>query len=283
MKIILTALILLIAACCIWFVWSKNIDYVEWLKSKMPDVPLKNVEPNISYGIISLPTNYATGLRIDDIEWRENYSQHNLTIVNTSKQNVKNIIISISLPAGIVKSKIESSVNVFNINLSSFNQPMTLGSYKIENTFSNHQDISIEKLNKHSRLTISQILEYRNKPKEWWNNARGFWQFDISYEYEKSKGKWERHRIINPIKILNEKPLVIQVDKEENYVNQENLKVTHDTYPFSPIISKADGRFVPVENFSGSLESIILKNGEALLNSMGFDYTVNTDNEYQNK
>ena len=281
MNIFFTILILAIAFISIRFIWVNNVDYLELFKSKLPKVPVKKEVPVPDYGIHSLSFQYEAGLMIDDIEWRNNYSQHILTIVNQSDEDFLNSIVSIHLPAGIVKSKVETSVNVFNVNLSSFKQPISLGKTKIEETFSNSLDISIEKMNKHSTLTIELILDYRSKPKEWWNKDQGYWLFDISYEYKKKKGEKIRNRIINPVKIISEIPLSIFVEKETDYVDMENIKGTQDTYPFSPIISNPDGRFIQIENFNGSFENIKLSKGEGLLNSIGIDYPVNTDKNYK--
>lgn len=300
MKPMIIALEICFIACSIiiivfWFKYPKNSYFPILLaafavfsatteiirRSQILDKSNNKELPILNYGINSLPSQYENGQIVEGIEWRQNYSQHLITIVNESDENLLNTIISIHLPAGIVKSKIESSVNVFNVNLSSFNKPMTIGKTKIEETFSNSLDISIEKMNKHSTLTIGLVLDYRFKPKEWWNNAQGYWQFDISYEYEKRKDEVVRNRIINPVKILKEEPLSIFVDKELNFVNKDSIKATHDTYPFSPLISKPDGSFIQIEDFNGSFENIKLGKGEGLINSMGYDYEVNTDMNYK--
>lgn len=281
MNTLLTIIILAIAVYSIWFIWTKDIDYIGWIKSKAPNVPVKTPVPVIEYGISPLASKYTIGQEIDGTKWRYNYSKHALSIVNNSNQDLKNVIISMHLPAGIVGKKIESSVNVFNVNFSSFNQPITIGTNKIENTLSNSLDVSIEKLNKHSTITIGLVLDYRNKPKEWWNNTKGYWNLDISFEYESKKGELSRERMIHPIKIDSENPFVIYVDKGINYVNMENIMGTQDTYPFSPLISKPNGSFVQIKDFDGNFEKIRLNHGEGLINSMGVDYTINTDKNYK--
>lgn len=281
MNLILTLVIVIIAIIAIRFIWTNKIDYLAWFKSKLPDVPVTKDSPKLNYGISSSQHNYKTGININDVIWRENYSEQILNISNSSQEDIFNTIISISLPAGIVKSKIESSVNVFNINISSFNKPIIIGNSKIEETLSNYCDISIEKLNKHSTITIGFILDYRFKPKEWWNSKQGYWQFDISYEFENNQNTKTRTRFIHPVKILNEKPLVISIDKETNYVNQNNIFCTQDRYPFNPIISKPNGDFVQFKDFDGNFDKIKLLKGEGLLNSTGIDFQVNTDEEYK--
>jgi hypothetical protein len=281
MNIILTIIIIVLATISIRFVWKNNIDYLSWFSSKLPNIPVTKDVPVLQYGISSLGSPYKVGLEIEGLSWRLNYSNHVLTIVNSTNEDVFNAIVSISLPAGIVKNKIESSVNVYNVNISSFNQPMIIGNARIEETFTNYCDISIEKLNKHSTLTIGFILDYRFKPKECWNNHQGYWDFDISYEYESKKDTKLRCRFINPIKIVTEKPLSIIVDFNTNSVNMDNIKGTHDTYPFNPLISKPDGSFVQIDKFNGNFDDIKLSKGEGLINSMGLDYTINTNEQYK--
>ena len=281
MNIFLTILIISIAIVSIWFVWSKDIDYLEFLKSKAPKIPIIKEIPKIEYATIQTLASYTPGSKVDGLLWRFNYSKHLLTVGNSSSEDLTNTIISLSLPAGIVSSKIESSVNVFNVNMSSFNQPISLGKTKFENTISNSIDISIEKLNKHSTVTISLILDYRNKPKECWNSNQCFWLSDISYQYEKKKETKDRVRHINPRNIVSEKRLSLLIDKSKNYVNQANIKGTRDIYPISPIVSLPNGAFKQVNNFDGRFKNLKLNKGEGLLNSVGLDYTINTDQNYR--
>jgi len=129
-------------------------------------------------------------------------------------------------------------------------------------------------MNNHSTLTIGFILDYRNKPK-------GFWQFDMSYEYDVSKDKQTRFRVINPLEIINETPLTHKINKDVNYVNVDSVKATQDTYPMNPIISKPNGNFVQLEDFKGDIKGIKTEKGDGIIFSMGFDYQVNTDKDYK--
>ncbi len=279
LKIILTLVILIITFVTIKFVWTKDIDFREWIVSKIPNIPIKKEIPNLEYGITSLPVHYNVDQKIDNITWRLNYTTHLMTIVNSSGDNLYNLIVSINFPGAIVEKKVESSVNVYNITFSSFNKPIELRDNnntltKIENVISNYTDISIEKMNKHSTLTISFILDYRNKPK-------GYWQYDLSYEYPKKENEQIRNRIINPIKIISETPLIIQVDKSIDFVGKDSIKATQDMYPFSPLISKPNGKFIQVSNFKGDINGIKIEDGDAILFSTGIDYTVNTNMNYK--
>ena len=47
------------------------------------------------------------------------------------------------------------------------------------------------------------------------------------------------------------------------------------------MISRPDGSFILIEDFTGDFENIELKKGEGLLNSMGIDFTVNTDKKFK--
>lgn len=278
-NIFLSIIIVLLAIIAIWFLWTRDIDFKEWISSKIPKIPLKKEAPKIEYGISTLESNYGIDQLVDGITWRSNYSRHLLTIVNTSNDNCYNFIVSINFPGAIVKNKIESNVNVFDINFSSFNQPIEIKNSEnrviiLDNVISNTTDISIASMNKHSTLTISFILDYRNKP-------QGFWRFDISYEYEASENKKMRNRIINPINIILESPLTLQINRTVDFVGQDSVQATQDKYPFNPTISKADGRFIPLEDFKGDIENIKTENGDGIIFSTGFDYFINTDKEYK--
>jgi len=280
-KIIITILVLSATLFVIRFIWTKEIDFRKLFKSKLPQIPPIEAAPVIEYGITSMLTKYKVNQEIDGIIWRSNYSKHLLTIINTT-EDLYNAIVSIHYPGAIVVQETKSIVNAYNLTFSQFNEPFTIGSksnpsFITENAISNSVDISIEKVNKHSTITIEFILDYRFKPD-------GYWQFDISYEYfNKGNNSKYRHRIINPIEIRSEKPLILGVYKSIDYTGRDNVKCSQDIYPFTPIISEPDGSWKQIIDYTGDWNGLSgsLGKGERALGFAGFDYVVNTDKEFK--
>lgn len=184
--------------------------------------------PEIEYGFISEEAVYDNNIQVHGVNWNERYSFHTLILQNKSEIDMKNVVMSISLPAAIVRYFVVSSVNTYGIVFSQNNSEVGVAfkQNKITKTdqwLLNCIDISIEKINKNAGLSIGFVLDYRK--------CNGNWFFDIAYEFGNDS---ESNRIINPIEILSETPFVIKLDRKKDLINKKDILNSMEIYPAIP-------------------------------------------------
>lgn len=184
--------------------------------------------PEIDYGFVSEDAVYENNIQVHGVNWNKRYSFHTLIVQNKSDIDMKNVVMSISLPAAIVKYFVVSSVNTHGIVFSQDNSEVGVAFEKNKITKTdkwllNCIDISIEKINKNSVLSIGFVLDYRK--------CIGNWFFDIAYEYGNDS---KSNRIINPIEIVSESPFVIKLDRKKDLINKKNVRNSMEIYPAIP-------------------------------------------------
>jgi hypothetical protein len=257
----------------IFCVWHYNVDWLGFVKSKLPAIPIVKKAPLATSQWTTTGLEYSPGLDIEGLEWRQNYSEHHLTIRNDNSDELRDLRVTLHLPAGIVKHSVASRYGCTEPVFSQFKKPIGIGQRggpitKIEKSLSNSTDITISKMENKSMVTLTFVLDYRGR-------EEGGWLVDLSFELGAGNNT-ERHRDIHPLAIKSTRPLTLEIDTSTSLVGHDNVTGTVDTYPFTPLVSKPDGTFLQVDDFDGNIEALKAATDGVLLLDFGFDYTLDT-------
>ncbi len=194
--------------------------------------------PKPKFSIISLPSNYSTGLEVHGIQWESDLKEYVFNFRNESKDtDLEDLRIDLEMPGGIVTYAIESQEGCEAI---SFSQQYTIGgiadrkNHTIKKTFDyyvNNLKINLVRLFPNGNISIRLIIKYLH------TDIEG--HFSLKCRYEGEDKKKINKSITHKILFRNKDNKILYIDDSE--LISGTYTASFLMVPKKPLIFKKNG------------------------------------------
>ena len=102
-RLVLSALVLLVAGSVFQRIWTREPDLVALLNTPSEAIPVKSLRADMSYSISTVPYEYREGAVVHGLSWQPDYYEYRLKLKNTSPDSAAtDVRVEIDLIGGVV-------------------------------------------------------------------------------------------------------------------------------------------------------------------------------------